>query len=70
MGGAGGIGILRCAQDDGKNKQRQRQKQHNSNGKSNGNGNGKSEIQGSLHCAADDETVRCFGRDDVFLLGA
>ena len=30
-------------------------------------GNGKSEIQGSLHCATDDETVRCFGRDDVDL---
>ena len=27
---------------------------------------GASKIQGSLHCAADDETVRCFGRDDVF----
>ena len=27
--------------------------------------NGKSEIQGSLHCATDGETVRCFGRDDV-----
>ena len=30
-----------------------------------GEDNGKDEIQGSLHCAADDETVRCFGRDDV-----
>ena len=26
------------------------------------------EIQGSLHCAADGGTVRCFGRDDVFFL--
>jgi hypothetical protein len=26
----------------------------------------KSEMRGSLHCAADDETVRRFGRDDVF----
>ena len=25
----------------------------------------KDEIQGSLHCATDDKTVRCFGRDDV-----
>src|SRR5258708_5791804 len=25
----------------------------------------KDEIQGSLHCATDDRTVRCFGRDDV-----
>src|SRR6266487_159092 len=25
----------------------------------------KGEIQGSLHCATDDKTVRCFGRDDV-----
>jgi hypothetical protein len=25
-----------------------------------------SKIQGSLHCAADGGTVRCFGRDDVF----
>jgi hypothetical protein len=23
------------------------------------------QIQGSLHCAADDGAVRCFGRDDV-----
>src|SRR6266851_4242938 len=30
------------------------------------NNNGKDEIQGSLHCATDGETVRCFGRDDVF----
>jgi hypothetical protein len=28
----------------------------------------KSKMQGSLHCAADDETVRCFGRDDDFFL--
>jgi hypothetical protein len=28
-------------------------------------GNGKGEIQGSLHYAADDKTVRCFGRHDV-----
>ncbi|MGH9597259.1 MAG: hypothetical protein ACRD3K_10730, partial [Edaphobacter sp.] len=28
----------------------------------------KGEIQGSLHCAADDKTVHCFGRDDVVLL--
>jgi hypothetical protein len=27
----------------------------------------KDEIQGSLHCAADDEAVRCFGRDDVLI---
>ena len=27
----------------------------------------KYEIRGSLHCAANDEAVRCFGRDDVFL---
>ena len=26
---------------------------------------GESEIQGSLHCAMDDKTVHCFGRDDV-----
>jgi hypothetical protein len=24
-------------------------------------------MQGSLHCAAHDETVSCFGRDDDFL---
>jgi hypothetical protein len=34
-------------------------------GNVNGEGKGKGEIQGSLHCAADDEAVRCFGRDDV-----
>ena len=28
--------------------------------------NSKGEIQGSLHCAADDKAVRCFGRDDIF----
>jgi len=28
---------------------------------------GKGEIQGSLRCATDDETVRRFGRDDVLL---
>src|SRR5260370_12162512 len=28
-----------------------------------------SKIQGSLHCAADDGTVRCFGRDDVLWFG-
>src|SRR6267378_8534017 len=27
-------------------------------------GNVKGEIRGSLHCATDDETVCCFGRDD------
>src|SRR6266849_4716005 len=26
----------------------------------------KDEIQGSLHCATDDKTVRCSGRDDVY----
>ena len=31
------------------------------------NNKDKSEIQGFLHCATDDETVRRFGRDDVFL---
>jgi VWFA-related protein len=30
-------------------------------------GNSNSEIQGSLRCATDDNTVRCFGRDDKFL---
>jgi hypothetical protein len=35
------------------------------NDKNNGKDNGKGEIQGSLHCAADGEAVRCFGRDDV-----
>jgi hypothetical protein len=52
-------------------KQRQRQKQipfgddkQNSKSKSN-SGNCNGEIQGSLHFAADDETVRRFGRDDV-----
>jgi hypothetical protein len=34
-----------------------------SNGNCKDNGNG--EIQGSLHCATDDEAVRRFGRDDV-----
>jgi hypothetical protein len=40
-----------------------------------GNGNSmcwsdcKSKMQGSLHCAADDETVRCFGREDDFFWG-
>jgi hypothetical protein len=34
-----------------------------------GTGNGKDEIQESLHCATDDETVRCFGRDDGVLGG-
>jgi hypothetical protein len=29
------------------------------------NDNGKSEILGSLHCAAHDEAVSSFGRDDV-----
>jgi len=29
------------------------------------NCNGKDEIQGSLHYAADDKTVHCFGLDDV-----
>jgi hypothetical protein len=33
-----------------------------------GRGNGKGEIQGSLHCATDGDAVRCFGRDDVFLV--
>ena len=31
--------------------------------------NRKSEIQRHLHCAADDEVVRRFGRDDVLLAG-
>jgi hypothetical protein len=31
------------------------------------NSKGKDEIQGSLHCATDDETVCRFGRDDVGL---
>jgi hypothetical protein len=26
-------------------------------------------MRGSLHCAADDETVRRFGRDDDYLVG-
>jgi hypothetical protein len=30
-----------------------------------GKNNGKSEIQGSLHCAADDDAVRSSSRDDV-----
>jgi hypothetical protein len=29
--------------------------------------NGKGEILGALHCAADGEVVRCFGRDDVLV---
>jgi hypothetical protein len=33
------------------------------------NCNGKDEIQGSLHCAAHDETVSGFGRDDDCLGG-
>src|SRR5437879_4604691 len=28
------------------------------------------QIQGSLHCATDDSTVRRFGRDDVFYISA
>src|SRR5216683_1660745 len=31
------------------------------------NDKNKDEIQGSLHCATDDKTVRCSGRDDVCL---
>ncbi len=42
MGGAEGIGVLRCAQDDGKNRQRQGQ----CNGKATGKGNCNGEIQG------------------------
>jgi hypothetical protein len=38
------------------------------NGKNNRNGKNNGEIQGSLHCATDDETVRRCGRDDVFSL--
>ena len=34
-----------------------------------GNSKGKDEIRGSLHCAANDETVLCFGRDDSVLVG-
>jgi hypothetical protein len=51
----------------------------NSNSNGNGNGNGKSnskcndnskgEMRGCLHSAADDETVRCSGRDDASLVG-
>ena len=37
-----------------------------SHGKNNGNSN--DAIRGSLHCATDDETVRCFGRDDALFL--
>jgi hypothetical protein len=33
------------------------------------NSQSNSEIQGSLHYATDDETVRCFGRDDVVFGG-
>ena len=29
------------------------------------NGNSQDEMRGSLHCATDGETVRCFGRDDA-----
>jgi hypothetical protein len=29
----------------------------------------KAKCGGSLHCATDGETVRCFGRDDEFLVG-
>jgi hypothetical protein len=34
-----------------------------------GNDNSKNEMRGSLHCAPDDETVRCSGRDDEVLVG-
>ena len=30
---------------------------------------GKSEMRGSLHCATDDDTVRCSGRDDAVIGG-
>jgi hypothetical protein len=40
------------------------------NQKNNGNNKDNGEIQGSLHCAADGETVRCFGRDDGSLRGS
>jgi hypothetical protein len=47
MGGAAGIGILRCAQDDGKNKQPQKQttaknQSKTDNGESQNKGNGRS----------------------------
>jgi hypothetical protein len=45
-----GDGRMRAAELDSKRKARQEQRQ----------------IRGSLHCAADDETVRCCGRDDDF----
>ena len=32
-------------------------------------GRSKGEMRGSLHCPTDGETVRCFGRDDEFLVG-
>ena len=35
-------------------------------GQRTGNGKGKSEMRGSLHCAAHDKAVSCFGRDDEF----
>jgi hypothetical protein len=40
----------------------------NKKGKGNSKSNykDKDEVQGSLHCATDGETVRCFGRNDVY----
>src|ERR1700733_7218871 len=34
------------------------------------NSRDENEMRGSLHCATDDETVRCFGRDDEFVVAA
>jgi hypothetical protein len=52
------FGILRCAQDDGKNKQKQRQVRVSV---------GRSERSGFRRCAAHDETVSSFGRNDDFV---
>jgi hypothetical protein len=70
MDGENGIGILRCVQDDGKNEQRQEQATASAEadtlrGWQQRRATEKCEIQGSLHCAADNEAVRRFGRDDV-----